>query len=286
MIRLFAPDRVGSRAGTGIVQVLPGCRAEGFFPRSDPQVRCFVILHASTGRNSRPDSGIRCPLLPGSSMSSNGPHRHPWLEGTSTLVSAPRRLGSALLDAIIRMSSTRTNYWLEFVFTIALSTTLLGTGVRLHSGIWAAAFATVLAGLIAFSFIEYVFHRWIFHGPESMYRRGHDAHHKNPHGYDGLPFFLPAAILLGLAIFFALLIPTSHACLLVGSIGFGYVAYGLSHFAIHATRFRQPLIRHWAARHHVHHHLPDRNFGVTTSLWDHVLRTRHVPRRSQQDAGK
>jgi sterol desaturase/sphingolipid hydroxylase (fatty acid hydroxylase superfamily) len=286
MIQLFATDRLGWCADSGMFQTLYLSTESSHLAGVGPQLRCFVILRAWTGRNLRPGFGNSRPSPTGSSMSSNGPHRHPWLEGTSILVAGPRRLGSALLDAIIRMSSTRTNYWLEFVFTIALSTTLLGTGVRLHRGIWAAAFATVLAGLIAFSFIEYLFHRWIFHGPESMYRRGHDSHHKDPHGYDGLPFFLPAAILLGLAILFALLIPTSHACLLVGSIGFGYVAYGLSHFAIHATRFRQPWIRHWAARHHIHHHLPDRNFGVTTSLWDHVLRTRHVPRRAHQESDR
>jgi sterol desaturase/sphingolipid hydroxylase (fatty acid hydroxylase superfamily) len=152
---------------------------------------------------------------------------------------------------------------------------LLAAGVRQHSGSWLMDFFTVMAGLLAFSFIEYVFHRWIFHGPESMYRRGHDAHHLNPHGYDGLPFFLPSAILLGLTLLFYLFMPASHACLLGGAIAFGYVAYGLSHFAIHATRFRLPWMRNWAASHHVHHHNPDRNFGVTTPLWDYVLGTRH-----------
>jgi len=196
-------------------------------------------------------------------------------QNVSALRSAPRRLAWALLDRIIRMSTTKANYWLEFAVTSSLSTALLAAGVRQHRGSWAAAFFTVLAGLIVFSFIEYVFHRWIFHGPESMYRRGHDSHHVDPRGYDALPFFLPSAILLGLTLAFSWVMPAAHACLMGGSIAFGYVAYGLSHFAIHATRFRQPWIRHWAARHHVHHHHPDANFGVTTSLWDHVLGTHY-----------
>ena len=33
--------------------------------------------------------------------------------------------------------------------------------------------------------------------------------------------------------------------------------------------------RRLCARHKIHHKLPDRNFGVTTSLWDHVFRTDH-----------
>jgi len=202
--------------------------------------------------------------------------------GTRTLQSRSRRLAASVLDAIIRMSSTRANYWGEVLVTIAVSTSLLATGVREHQGSWAASFFTVLAGLILFSLIEYIFHRWIFHGPESMYTRGHDAHHRDPRGFDALPFFLPSAILLGLTLVFALVVAVDHACLLGGAIGFGYVAYGLSHFAIHATRFRQPWLRHWAARHHIHHHHPGSNFGVTTSLWDHVLGSRFQRRSARR----
>lgn len=196
---------------------------------------------------------------------------------------ALRAFASDVLNGIIRMSTTRANYWLEFAFTGSLATALLATGVGQHRGSWAAAFFTVLGGLIAFSFIEYLFHRWIFHGPDSMYRRGHDAHHLNPKGYDALPFFLPSAILLGLTALFALAMPRSSACLLTGAIAFGYVAYGLSHYLIHARRFRHPWLREWAANHHIHHHNPNANFGVTTSLWDHLLRSRYRRRTPNQE---
>lgn len=185
-----------------------------------------------------------------------------------------------MLDSIIRMSATRFNYWLEFAFTGSLAIALLATGIELHRGSWFAAFATVLAGLFAFSFIEYLFHRWIFHGPDSMYRRGHDAHHLDPRGYDALPFFLPSVILICMTLVFALAMPADHACLLGGTIAFGYVSYGFSHFAIHAIRFRQSWLRRWAASHHIHHHHADANFGVTTPLWDHLLGTRYQGRNA------
>lgn len=254
-----------------------------------PASRCVLSGIARTSAN-RADCRARLrPLphqrVPPTVIALNDPQRDPGQPAANNNYGPGlRRLGPALLDAIIRMSGTRANYWLEFAMTMALSTALLAAGVRLHQGEWASAFATILAGLVAFSFIEYVFHRWIFHGPESMYRRGHDAHHRDPHGYDALPFFLPSAILLGLTTVLALLVPTAHACLLGGSIGFGYIAYGLSHFCIHARRFRLPWMRLWAARHHVHHHLADCNFGVTTSLWDHLLRTRHRPRAKRRSA--
>jgi dihydroceramide fatty acyl 2-hydroxylase len=49
------------------------------------------------------------------------------------------------------------------------------------------------------------------------------------------------------------------------------------------VRFQHPLLRRWAAAHHVHHYHPDSNFGVTTPLWDYLLGTRYV-RRPRQPA--
>lgn len=186
-----------------------------------------------------------------------------------------------VLARIVAFSTTRLNYWLEFACSSSLSAGLFAIGIRQHRGSSAAAVATLLLGMIAFSFIEYLFHRWIFHGADSMYSRGHAAHHRHPQGYDSLPFFLPAAILSGLALLLWTAMPASYACLIAAAIGFGYVAYGFSHYAIHATRFRHPWIRRWAASHHVHHHHPDRNFGVTTPLWDYLLGSRYQSARKQ-----
>jgi len=179
------------------------------------------------------------------------------------------------VDAIVRMSSTRTNYWLEAVLDVALGAILLVVGWRHRTGPASAALA-VAVGLFAFSFIEYFFHRWMFHTSIPLFAQGHDKHHREPQGYDSLPFFLPAAILLGLTGLLVLLLPTGFTLLMAGTATFGYVAYGLSHFVIHHVRFKQPLLRRWAAAHHVHHYHPDSNFGVTTPLWDYLLGTRYV----------
>ena len=44
--------------------------------------------------------------------------------------------------------------------------------------------------------------------------------------------------------------------------------------------YREAYGRRWAANHHIHHYHPDRNFGVSTPLWDIVLGTRHVSKRA------
>lgn len=98
-------------------------------------------------------------------------------------------------------------------------------------------------------------------------------------GYDSLPFFLTPLAILALAGLLDLAAPTAVALLFAGAFAAGYVAYGLSHWAIHNIRFRNTLVRRWAADHHIHHYHTDKNFGVTTPLWDMLLRTRYVSTR-------
>lgn len=186
------------------------------------------------------------------------------------------------LDAIARMSATRTNYWAEFGIDIALGLVLLGIGWHRYRGGPLTALAAIGLGLFAFSFVEYFFHRWMFHTRIPLFERGHRMHHEHPCGYDSLPFFLPAAVLLCLTGTGMLVMPAGFTLLMAGAVTLGYVGYGLCHFAIHHVRFRQPLLMHWAANHHIHHRHPDSNFGVTTPLWDVLLGTRYVRQARKQ----
>ncbi len=180
------------------------------------------------------------------------------------------------VDAIVRMSSTRANYWAEVVVDSALSLLLLGEGWLHHDGGVLSALLICALGLFAFSFIEYFFHRWMFHTRIPLFAQGHQMHHERPLGYDSLPFFLPGVVLLLLTGAFMAIMPDGTALLLAGSITMGYIAYGLSHFIIHHVRFKHPLLRRWAGSHHVHHYHPETNYGLTTPLWDIVLGTRYV----------
>lgn len=189
---------------------------------------------------------------------------------------AIRRFPERVLDAILKMSRTRANYWLEFVLDTALGVILLSEGLWRHTNSFFDAAMFVLLGLFIFSFMEYFFHRWLFHGSLRLLAQGHTSHHDNPNGYDSLPFFVPALVLFALIEICEMLIPGSDSLLLASGIAIGYVIYGTSHFVIHHMRFRHSLIRSWAAFHHIHHYHPDRNFGVTSPLWDVLLGTRYV----------
>ena len=187
-----------------------------------------------------------------------------------------RNLVRAGVDSIVRMSSTQTNYWVEVGVDLALCILLIVEGWRLNAGGALSALLAVALGLFAFSFVEYFFHRWMFHTRIPLFAQGHRMHHERPLGYDSLPFFLPGAVLLVLTGLVVLILPTGFALLMMGSVTLGYIAYGLSHFTIHHVRFKHPLLRRWAGAHHVHHYHPDSNFGVTTPLWDVLLGTRYV----------
>ncbi len=180
------------------------------------------------------------------------------------------------LNIILKMSKTPLNYWAEFVVDVPLGAVLISAGLRHNELGSIAVFLTILTGLFLFSFIEYSFHRWLFHGSVQFMTRGHRAHHDNPLGYDSLPFFLPALMLLAITGICILFMPTSYAFLLAGTIVLGYAIYGIGHFTIHHHRFHQALARDWAASHHIHHYHAETNFGVTTPLWDILLGTRYV----------
>jgi sterol desaturase/sphingolipid hydroxylase (fatty acid hydroxylase superfamily) len=184
---------------------------------------------------------------------------------------------------IARMSETRENHWAGLACDVLVSLVLMGVGVLRAWGHPLAVAATLLSGLLLFTLIEYSFHRWLFHKPVPLFEPGHRKHHEDPLGHDSLPFFLPPVLVLMLSGVFSLVLPNAYALLLAGGIAAGYAAYGLSHVVIHATRFRHPLGRRWAASHHVHHFHPDCNFGVTTPLWDILLGTRRVRSRRKLD---
>ena len=182
----------------------------------------------------------------------------------------------APLQWLSRLSTSRFNNYAGLASDVAVALGLLLAGLY-HNDLGAGRFLwLVLCGLLIFSLIEYAVHRWLFHGPFEVFEQGHRRHHEKPRGDDALPFFLPPLAYLLLAALLTRLMSTGSALLLGGSIAAGYAAYGWSHWIIHNRRFRLPAVRNWAAAHHIHHNHPERNFGVTSPLWDLLLRTQYV----------
>ncbi len=185
------------------------------------------------------------------------------------------RVGRAGIGRLAALSQTKANAHMGLACDIAIGMGLVAFGkVKYGSGMALPA-SSFLAGLLLFTFVEYAFHRWLFHGAIAFFRQGHTQHHLHPKNDDALPFFAPPMAMLAFATLLAAFVPVDVAALFVGGIAFGYACYGLGHTIIHRRRFALAWPRVWAARHHIHHNHPAKNFGVTTPLWDILLGTRY-----------
>jgi len=150
------------------------------------------------------------------------------------------------------------------------------------------------AGMLFWTFFEYIMHRFIFHWMAESERARkivyvmHGNHHEYPRDRERL--FMPPvpSIIISCAIFFLMywFMGQSVFMFFPGFI-FGYLTYGTMHYAIHAWnppfRWMKPLWRN----HHLHHYKNDRQgFGVSTTIWDRVFGTMFDLKKEKEDKEK
>jgi cyclopropane-fatty-acyl-phospholipid synthase len=131
----------------------------------------------------------------------------------------------------------------------------------------------VLAGLIGWTAIEYLMHRFVLHRL-SPFDKWHGEHHRRPKALLGTPTIVSAAIIALLVFLPALLLSDRcGACALTLGITIGYLVYVITHHAIHHWHLEKGWLkrsRRWHALHHSRIAPPGR-YGVTTQFWDRLL---------------
>ncbi len=143
------------------------------------------------------------------------------------------------------------------------------------------AISLFVAGLFAWTFTEYMFHRYFFHfRPRNSWQHrvwylAHGVHHDYPEDARRLvlsPFVSgPIAILFYLL--FRTLFGALHPPFFAGFV-LGYITYDSLHYLVHSTKPSGGLGLFLKRQHMKHHFVePDKNFGVSSPLWDHVFRT-------------
>lgn len=174
-------------------------------------------------------------------------------------------------------------YRADFVVYGATSLTMAVALALGHPPGTAAALALwAAAGVAAWSPVEYLLHRFVLHGM-APFDGWHAEHHRRPTALIGSPTLFSAGLFTGLAGLPAwALLGTWPALALVFGLVTGYLAYSLTHHAMHhaAPRWR-PIAgwvstrRRWHARHHGALPAGARRgqFGVSSSLWDRVFGT-------------
>jgi sterol desaturase/sphingolipid hydroxylase (fatty acid hydroxylase superfamily) len=124
-------------------------------------------------------------------------------------------------------------------------------------------------------------HRYAFHfvprtrtGVALAYL-SHGVHHAYPRDPDRLVMPLivsaPIAVMLLLA---GRAIGGAGAYPFLGGFALGYFAYDLIHYSIHRYDTKSGVLN-WLRKYHFQHHFAatDRQFGVSTPIWDYVFRT-------------
>ena len=144
------------------------------------------------------------------------------------------------------------------------------------------------AGLLFWSLLEYVLHRYVFHFEPRGARLKwvwyliHGVHHEQPQCKTRL--VMPPILSVPLAFlfygFFKMLlgtvlgVPLWIAPLFAGFVT-GYIAYDMMHYAEHHLSMKWGFLK-FVKRYHLLHHYktPERRFGVSTPLWDYIFGTK------------
>lgn len=143
--------------------------------------------------------------------------------------------------------------------------------------------AAFIAALVVGSLAEYFVHR-LMHGGK-MLAKTHAKHHQSGEAQgwwlEFVDYFRPGLLILW------------PGFLISWSAGFGFLLGGTLYSAMaayaHQVQHENPELVFWLRRpvHHLHHkhRMWRHNFGIFTSVWDHVFRTyKHVEWKPQRRA--
>ncbi len=175
------------------------------------------------------------------------------------------------------MRPSKLTYYADFVVYPVVIVGLAAFGVARATWTdrseWLAAAAL---GFVIWTLAEYILHRSVLH-KKTFFAPMHGQHHAAPLAYIGTPPWVSVSVLT--AIFLLpvwLWVGFDVANGLTVGVMTGYWWYGVVHHIVHHhTSSPSPTyfnsLRAWHMRHH--YSPKGGNFGVTTSLWDHVFRT-------------
>jgi len=173
------------------------------------------------------------------------------------------------------MQLSRASFLADFYVYPCVVAILAALAIRQAPRDWLALGLAFLAGLCVWTLLEYAVHRWIFHRAPWI-RQQHAAHHDDPKALVGTPTWLSVATLLVFVtapsvIAAGMAIGGSFAAgLVLGYLWYCTVHYGAHHWHVQPRGYLSRIKR----RHAIHHQVDvGGNFGVTTSVWDHLFGT-------------
>jgi len=191
-------------------------------------------------------------------------------KGTKTLFDNP---------VIERLSRTHISIPL-ILFTLYSSGLLYWSLANTALGV-ATTVGLFFTGLLTFTLVEYLAHRYIFHmGTYTALRKKlqyafHGVHHDYPKDKDRLamPPIMSLTIATALLFLFRLVMGDFTFGFLPGFL-MGYAGYLFVHYIVHAYQPPKNIFKKLWVHHGIHHYKnPERAFGVSSPLWDYIFRT-------------
>lgn len=174
---------------------------------------------------------------------------------------------------IKNLTQSKFNYIFSFYFDAFVALLFIGLAIARNDFSFLEGVGIFVLGVLFFSFIEYAFHAWLFHGTIKIFVKGHAAHHANPFGYDALPFFFGSFVALLIYIVGRFVVGDSLSLLFAGGVLVGYLAYGVMHHAMHRVYPKNRYFRYMVKLHDMHHQNIKMNHGVTSPIWDIIFKT-------------
>jgi sterol desaturase/sphingolipid hydroxylase (fatty acid hydroxylase superfamily) len=144
----------------------------------------------------------------------------------------------------------------------------------------AAFIGYFILGIFVWTATEYVLHRYLFHYvPKSQWGLRlhfifHGVHHDYPRDAKRLVMVPSVSIPLAALFYFLFSLFLSKGNLYAFFPGFilGYLAYDMTHYAIHHANFKSSFWKKIKQHHMLHHYDdPTKGYGVSSVLWDKIL---------------
>lgn len=142
-------------------------------------------------------------------------------------------------------------------------------------------------GLLMWTFMEYMLHRFLFHAEDKWLPRGnlamashflfHGIHHAFPMDKLRLVFPPQIAMILYLAVFrplYSVIVPPfAYHAIMAGTMC-GYTSYDMIHYWTHHYEIDCSHLKNMKKYHMIHHYRNgEAGFGVSSTFWDRVFGT-------------
>lgn len=176
---------------------------------------------------------------------------------------------------------SRTHISIPLVIFFVYSSALLYWSITHTSLSIATTVGMFLVGMLAFSWVEYNLHRYVFHmrtfteGRSRFQYMIHGVHHEFPKDKDRLamPPLLSVTLATILLLIFRVFLGDFVFSFLPGFL-VGYAGYLSIHYLVHTSQPPKNFLKALWVNHSIHHYKDGETvFGVSSPLWDYIYGT-------------